>query len=165
MYRKVTNPLSVLRVQAGSPYLRMAQQQGIVGEPTEDLVFYNARFKDPAVQRVATIADQWVQDIYPLTFGLKGEVAVVTMGPGGVRTPQAQAVEEILFAFRELEMSFIGALSEALSRDSNANTDPVVKTFQARRASIVKQCEQRAALGDFGDSPKLLEVIRDYAKK
>lgn len=165
MYRKVTNPLSVLRVQAGSSYLKMAQIEGVVGRQTEDLVFYHAHFKDPAVQRVATLADEWVTEMYPFIFGLKGEVAVVTMGPGGVRTPQAQAVEESLFAFRELEMSFIGALSEALSTDPNANTDTVLKTFQARRASIVKQCEQRATLGDFGDSPKLLEVIRDYAKK
>jgi len=162
MYIKVTNPLSVLRVQAGSPYLRMAQQQGVVGEQTEDLVFYNAHFKDPAVQKVATIADQWVQDIYPFIFGLKGEVATATLKSGRDDAAHSHAVKQALFSFRELEMNFIGALSDALQGGPDVETRGIVAKFEAQRRELIHACKAQAEAGNFGDSPRLLEVINQF---
>lgn len=162
MYRKVTNPLSVLRVQAGSPYLRMAQKQGVIGAQTEDLVFYHARFKDPAVQKVATIADQWVQDMYPFIFGLKGEVATATLNSGGNGAAHSHAVQQALFSFRELEMNFISALTDALQEGPDVDTGGIVADFETQRLGLIHNCKVQAQAGNFGESPRLLEVINQF---
>ncbi|MEO6509028.1 MAG: hypothetical protein ABIO02_03670, partial [Patescibacteria group bacterium] len=160
MYRKVTNPLSVLRVQEGSPYLQLAKNKGILGEQTEDLVFYHAQFLDPNVQKVAELADKWVKDIYMLIFGLKGEVASVTLGPGGVLSESAQHVQQVLFGFRELEMQFINALTQRLLEDPNSDLTVTVNGFVNQRGELVKHTAHLVEQGGIGN-PRLLEAIKD----
>lgn len=162
MYKKVTNPLSVLRVQTGSPYLKLAQREGVVDEPTDDLVFYKVHFKDPSVQKIATLADQWVQDMYPFIFGLKGEVATVTLGSGGNGTTQSHAVQNALYGFRELEMKFIETLTSAFQDDPNTDPKNIVSAFQAKRTELVHKSEIQVKNGAFVNNPRLLEVIEQF---
>lgn len=159
MYRKITNPLSVLRVQTGSPYLTLAQREGVVDEPTDDLVFYKAHFKDPSVQKIAGLADKWVQEIYPFIFGLKGEVATVTLGPGKNGTAQSRAVESTLFDFRELEMQLIETLTFAFIENPDFDPSSVLTKFESLRSELIKKTEIQARNGQYGESPRLLEVL------
>lgn len=79
MVMNVSNPLSVLRVQVGSPYVKMLEYSKLLAEKTEDLVFYNAHFKDPKVEFIARLAQDWLEEQYQFMFALKGEVAVLTL--------------------------------------------------------------------------------------
>lgn len=159
MYRKVTNPLSVLRVQEGSPYLNLMRAKGLLRERTEDLVFYKVSFLNPSVERIAKLADQWVEDIYMLIFGLKGEVATVTLGPGGQLSESAKTVQNVLFYFKELEMTFIETITAQLVRDPSTNLNCVIEGFQKQRDGLIEQTAAYARSGIFGNNKKLLEAI------
>lgn len=167
MYRKITNPLSVLRVQAGSPYLKLARQRGLLEEATDDLVFFKARFEDENVQRVAELADRWVEDMYVFMFGLKGEVASQTLllGPGGVATSASRQVENCLFGFRELEMEFIEAVTSRLAHNGGANLRDITETFVGKRSKLVQQIIALVEDGVIGKNPRLQEAIVSMNKE
>ena len=139
MYLKVTNPLSVMRVQAGSPYLRLLENRGLLGEQTEDLVFYNAEFEDKRVQKIAELSNRWVNDMYELIFGLKGEVAGKTIRLDTNVAEKTKKVQEILFAFRTLEMSFIEMATQTLLKDGASNLRNVVTVYEQKRQSLIKE--------------------------
>lgn len=164
MYKKITNPLSVLRVQEGSPYLKLAKNKGLVAEKTDDLVFYDAAFEDPRVQRVAEVADRWVDDMYVLMFGLKGEVASQTLllGPGGKETAASRAVTGALHNFRELEMSFIEEVTGRLEANANADVSRVEQSFVARREQLVGGVVELVDSGIIGKNPRLQEAVFSY---
>lgn len=167
MYRKITNPLSVLRVQAGSPYLNLVRQRDLLEEPTDDLVFFKASFEDARVQRVAEVADRWVEDMYVLMFGLKGEVASQTLllGPGGVASPASRAVENCLFRFRELEMEFIESVTELLATNENASLTEVTQGFVKRRSKLAAQVVDLVQSGVIGKNPRLQEAVMKMSKE
>lgn len=167
MYRKVTNPLSVLRVQAGSPYLKLARQRGLLQESTDDLVFFKAAFEDRSVQRVAEVADRWVEDMYVLMFGLKGELASQTLllGPGGVATPASQNVENCLFRFRDLEMDFIETVTNLLAGDEGADLDAVIGGFVGRRSKLAQEVVELVHSGVIGKNPRLQEAVLCMSKE
>ena len=95
-------------------------------------------------------------------FGLKGEVATVTLGPGGNGSAQSHAVQQALYGFRELEMKFIETLTNAFQEDPNTETANIVSAFQAQRNELVHKSEIQAKNGEFGNSPRLLEVIEQF---
>lgn len=161
MYRKITNPLSVLRVQAGSPYLKLAQKEGLVDGPTEDLVFYNAHFKNPAVEKVAEIANQWVQDMYPFIFGLKGEVAQSTLGRDNNGQQRHNPAEQMLYKFRDLEMRFISTLTYALVRNPKADTTAILRNFIEKRERLIAQSRTLSEDGMLGNTSKRLIFALD----
>ena len=167
MYRKITNPLSVLRVQAGSPYLKLAQQRGLLRESTDDLVFFKSRFEDARVQRVAEVADRWVEDMYVLMFGLKGEVASQTLmlGPGGVATPASRAVENCLFRFRELEMGFIEAVTVALAQKEGADLSSITSEFVRRRSILAADVVELVHSGVIGKNPRLQDAVMKMSRE
>ena len=150
---KVTNPLSVLRVQSGSPYLKLMEHEGLLEEQTEDLVFYKAHFKDPRIELVAQLADKWVEDLYPLIFGLKGEVATVTLAKEIQNSP-ARNVESALHAFRRLELSFLRSLvgnleiSESIDRDA---INAIQKVFVEKRVQLLEWIKSQLLAGSYGD--------------
>lgn len=164
MYKKITNPLSVLRVQAGSPYLKLAQNRGLLGEQTKDLVFFKASFEDPGVQKIAEIADQWVEDMYVLMFGLKGEVASQTLllGPGGQATDASKQVETALFNFRELEMEFIEAVTDAVARSANADVEDIIDSHHRKRSHYADDVVGLVELGIIGANPRLREAVTAF---
>jgi radical SAM superfamily enzyme YgiQ (UPF0313 family) len=139
MYLKVTNPLSVMRVQAGSPYLRLLENKGLLGEQTEDLVFYDAQFEDKRVQKVAELSDRWVNDMYELIFGLKGEVAGKTIRPNTSNIEKTEKVRGILFSFRTLEMDFIEAVTHALSENNGISLGRIVAEFEQKRQGLIEK--------------------------
>ena len=162
MYLKVTNPLSVLRVQAGSPYIKVLQRRGLLGEMTEDLVFYKASFSDQRVQRVAELADSWVNDMYALIFGLKGETATVTLRDSVDSNDKAARIQAILFSFRELEMGFIETVTSSLVADGQADLDPVVRVFKERRQALVSQTANEIQNGVLsGANHRLKESVEE----
>lgn len=159
--------MSVLRVQAGSPYLKLARQRGLLEEATDDLVFFKARFEDENVQRVAELADRWVEDMYVFMFGLKGEVASQTLllGPGGVATSASRQVENCLFGFRELEMEFIEAVTSRLAHNGGANLRDITETFVGKRSKLVQQVIALVEDGVIGKNPRLQEAIVSMNKE
>ncbi|MBI2028149.1 MAG: radical SAM protein [Candidatus Levybacteria bacterium] len=165
---KVSNPLSVLRVQAGSPYLKLMKNEGLLGEKTEDLVFYKAHFKDPRIELVAQLADKWVEDLYPLIFGLKGEVATVTLAKENQNSP-ARNVETTLHAFRRLELEFLKVLvgnlevSESIDRDS-VNT--IRETFVEKRRQLLEGVKSQLLMGAYGDiqTSRLLNCLKEVSQ-
>jgi hypothetical protein len=167
MYRKITNPLSVLRVQAGSPYLKLARQRGLLQDSTDDLVFFKASFEDARVQRIAEVADRWVEDMYVLMFGLKGEVASQTLllGPGGVATPASRTVENCLFRFRELEMEFIEAITALVAADECASLSDVTQGFVRHRSKLAEDVVKLVHSGIIGKNPRLQEAVMSMSKK
>jgi len=167
MYRKITNPLSVLRVQAGSPYLKLAQQKGLLQESTDDLVFFKATFEDARVQRVAEVADRWVEDMYVLMFGLKGEVASQTLllGPGGAPSPASRRVEDCLFRFRELEMDFVESVTKRLAEDASAGLSDITDELVARRSKLVDEVAKLVGSGVIGKNPRLQEAVMGMSRE
>lgn len=160
MYLKVTNPLSVLRVQSKSPYIEMLQRRGLLGEMTEDLVFYKAGFTDGKVQKVAELADRWVNDMYALIFGIKGEVATATLRQAVESDGKAERIQTILFAFRELEMEFIEAVTIALMEDDQANLDTITEVFKEKRQQLVASTRKEIDNGVLlGANHRLKEAI------
>lgn len=160
MYTRITNPLSVLRVQAGSPYLELAKKRWIIdAEPDTDWVFYKARFESATVQKIASLADKWVQDLYPLIFWLKGSSG--SHSSHGWNS-QTQIAEKLLFSFRELEMDFIEALTWALYENPVADTTAMVNQFIQKRWALVKQCETLSNGWAFGDNVVLREIIKNF---
>lgn len=164
MYLKVTNPLSVLRVQSGSSYIKMLRRRGLLGEMTEDLVFYKAGFSDRRVQKVAELADRWVNDMYALIFGLKGETAIATLrsteGSGG----KAEKIQAILFAFRELEMGFIEAVTTSLMEDDQTDLGAVTRAFKEKKQQLVASTEEEIKNGVLsGANHRLKEAINELS--
>jgi len=138
MHLKVVNPLSVLRVQSGSPYLKLLQQRGLLGGVSNDLVFYKARFSDKRVQKVAKLADKWVSHMYSLIFGLKGQVQAVSVPQSdGKASKGANRIQQILFSFRELEMEFIETISAILLEDRYASLNTIITRFEEKRQQLI----------------------------
>jgi len=60
MYRHVTNPLHVMRVQVGTAYEKLAQQAGLVSERNRvDLVFYDSEYINEIVEMLAQVCGNW----------------------------------------------------------------------------------------------------------
>lgn len=156
MYLKVSNPLSVLRVQAGSPYLRMLDNTGLLGEQTEDLVFYKAQFQNPNVEQIAELADKWVTDLYAFVFGLKNEAARAV---DGVVDDDSILAKSMISQLRELEMGFIESLTDYRMANlmRNNGLQAVIDPFLIRRAQIVKQVEEAISSGRFQHSNSRLK--------
>lgn len=146
MYLKVTNPLSVMRAQEGSPYLSLLRKNGLLGQRTKDLVFYEAGFKDQRVKKVAGIADKWVNDIYEFIFGLKNEVAITTSDKRS-NSSKPESAQKLLFDFRELEMEMIEAVTSTLLRDGEAEFKIEMESFLTSREDLIRKAREFASDG------------------
>lgn len=165
---KVSNPLSVLRVQSGSPYLKLMEHEGLLGKQTEDLVFYKAHFNDPRIELVAQLADKWVEDLYPLIFGLKGEVATVTLAKETQNSP-ARNVESTLHAFRQLELGFLRSLVDNLETSENIDHDSIntiQKAFVEKRGQLLEWVKSQLLAGSYGDiqTSRLLSCLKEVSQ-
>lgn len=165
---KVSNPLSVLRVQSGSPYLKLMEHEKLLGEQTEDLVFYKAHFKDPRIELLAHLADKWVEDLYPLIFGLKGEVATVTLAKETQNSP-ARNVESTLHAFRRLELGFLRSLVGNLETSENIDHDSIntiQEAFVEKRGQLLEWVKSQLLTGSYGDiqTSRLLSCLKEVSQ-
>lgn len=165
---KVSNPLSVLRVQSGSPYLKLMEHEGLLEEQTEDLVFYKAHFKDPRIELVAQLADRWVEDLYPLIFGLKGEVATITLAKETQNSP-ARNVESTLHAFRRLELGFLRSLVDELEKSGSINRNAIgviQKAFVEKRTQLLAWIKSQLLTGSYGDmqTSRLLNCLKEVSQ-
>jgi len=70
--------------------------------------------------------------------------------------------QKTLFGFRELEMDFIEAMTNALCQDPKSDIIQIVKTFQSRRDSLIRESKTEASNGVFGNNPRLLAVIAEF---
>lgn len=168
MGMKVSNPLSVLRVQAGSSYLKLMERENLLGEQTDDLVFYKAKFKDPRIQLVAEIADKWVEDLYPLIFGLKNEVATATLSRGDITSP-ARNVELTLHRFRKLELQFLRSLVLELEKGENVNYPAIGvirKAFVKKRNELLAWVKGQLLVGNYGEvqTSRLLFCLKEVSQ-
>jgi radical SAM superfamily enzyme YgiQ (UPF0313 family) len=166
---KVSNPLSVLRVQEGSPYLKLIEHKGLLRERTEDLVFYNADFQDKRIQHIALMADRWVEDLYPLIFGLKGEVATVSLDERNTDT-SFKHVENTLYAFRRLELNFLKSLAAALEEEElfdGSRAEIVWENFTDQRKVLLDQVRKNLNSGLFGDiyTSRLLSCLEEVRRE
>ncbi|WP_437324491.1 B12-binding domain-containing radical SAM protein [Sorangium sp. So ce381] len=60
MYRHVTNPLHVMRVQVGTAYENLAKRAGLISDDKRvDLVFYDSDYASEIVETVAQISGNW----------------------------------------------------------------------------------------------------------
>lgn len=60
MYRHVTNPLHVMRVQVGTAYENLAKHAGLISEANKvDLVFYDSDYASEIVEIIAQITGNW----------------------------------------------------------------------------------------------------------
>lgn len=165
---KVSNPLSVLRIQEGSPYLKLMAHEGLLGERTEDLVFYKAHFKDPRIDLVAQLADKWVEDLYPLIFGLKGEVATVTLAKETQNSP-VRNVELTLHSFRRLELSFLKDLVGNLETSADIDYDAIgaiQRSFVEKRGQLLAWVKDQLLAGYYGDAStsRLLSCLNEVSQ-
>lgn len=161
MYKKVTNPLSVMRVQEGSAYKTLISHKGLLGEATDDMIFYEVNgYQDPRVQTIADLSGQWVNEIYPIIYGLKGEVASDSLS---VDNPNASnsIVEFLLHNFRELEIGYVEALvSELDKNDSRADIAPVKKAFYSKRDFLIGLTKKVIQENNLcSHNPKLLKLL------
>lgn len=154
MYEKVSNPLSVLRVQEGSPYKTLLEKKGLLGERTEDLVFYNIKgYSDLRVQRIAALASDWILEMYPLIFGLKGKVAVSSLGTEK-ETERAQQIKKTLYSLREIEMQFIEALvREFKVHGLSTDTERITSHYKKLRRRLLDGLDHKAL------SPQLSTIL------
>jgi radical SAM superfamily enzyme YgiQ (UPF0313 family) len=136
MYKKVSNPLSELRVQKGSKLLNGYLRDGYVtNESLEDnLVFYKiVKYADPRIEQIAKLANEWVSEVYDLVFALKGIVAN--------RGIKVSKVEDILSDFRELEMNYLDSLIKRFeSEDVLKDTiHDITQSFKERRKELINE--------------------------
>ncbi len=160
---KVSNPLSILRVQAGSPYVKLMKNAGLLGEKTEDLVFYHAQFKDPRIELIAQLADRWVTDIYPFIFGLKGEVATATLNRSRIDDPLS-SVETTLQVFRRLELEFLKSLVTTLEKIEKIDHFQIAtleRHFVQKRLALLNEVRRRLKKRAYGPeaSARLLSAL------
>lgn len=165
---KVSNPLSVLRVQSGSPYLKLMEHEGLLEEQTEDLVFYKAHFKDPRIELIAQLADKWVEDLYPLIFGLKGEVATATLVKETQNSP-ARNVESTLHIFRQLELGFLRSLVGNLEISESIDhvaINTIREAFVEKRGQLLEWVKAQLLAGSYGDiqTSRLLSCLNEVAQ-
>jgi len=167
MYKNVSSPLSILRIQEGSAYLKMAQirgrQDGVnyVGERSDDLVFYEIEnYRDGRVQKIADIAKQWIVEMHPIIFDLKMELFSATQD--SILTDlQQKWSENTLERFRELEMQMIESATNLLMIEPNGSVSHIVNEFNKRRLNLLQEVSvEMAKMGvKLNNSSYLMEVI------
>lgn len=162
---KISNPLSVLRVQAGSAYVKLLKHEGLLGKKTEDLVFYKAHFKDSRIELIAQLADKWVEDLYPLIFELKGEVATATL-EGKTKESSARNIESTLFSFRHLELKFLRCLVNELEKNETIDLNAIkviCKSYLKKRKNLLDWVKNQLVLGSYGSfcTVRLLTCLKD----
>lgn len=153
MGENVSNLLSTLRVQAGSPYFDLVKHKGLLDGPTEDLVFYKARFKDPRVELVAQIANEWIEDLYPLTFGLKSEIVAMALIKEKQDTP-VRNIEFVLHSLRRLELDFFISLVCELEKGEHidhSDVNAIKVIFYRKRRRLLGWVKSKLLSGSFGD--------------
>lgn len=163
MGEKLSNLFSIMRVQTGSAYLRLMEKKGLLGEKTEDLVFYKANFKDPRIDLVARIAGTWVEELYPLIFGLKSEVVAMTLAkekPGS----SSRSIDLALRSFRQLELSFFINLAREMERKETIDYDNVrdiQSVFAEKRRKLLASVRNQILSGNYGkvDTLRLISCL------
>lgn len=153
MGEKLSNLFSIMRVQVGSAYLKLIRNKGLLGEKTEDLVFHKANFKDPRINLVAQIADTWVEELYPLIFGLKSEIVTMTLSKEKPGSP-ALNINSTLRSIRQLELSFFINLTREMEKKENIdydNTRNVQSVFAEKRKRLLTQVRNQILSGNYGD--------------
>lgn len=161
MYKKVTNPLSVMRVQEGSAYKTLIDHKGLLGNANDDLIFYDVNgYQDPRVQTVADLSGQWVNEIYPIIYGLKGVVASDSLRINNPNTSD-NIIEFLLHNFRELEIGYVEALvSELDKNDSRADIESVKRAFYSKRDFLIGLTKKTIQENNLcGHNPKLLKLL------
>jgi len=149
MYKKV-NPLSSLRVQAGSPYLNMIKKREqsdsikYLSEKSKELVFYDIiNYSDKRVQIVADIADEWEKSIHPLIYSLKMNLFSIDKDE---KTNNEQMIisENIISNIRELEMNFIESVTDSLIIDSKNQSElnRIFGIFEKQRIQLTDQAQR-----------------------
>lgn len=161
---KVSNPLSILRVQAGSSYQKLMKHEGLLGEQTEDLVFYHAKFQDPRVELIAKIADDWVEDIYPLIFGLKGLVASTSLRKE--QTNFSIFAQSTLYELRRLELHFLKELVKELEKSKVIDlraVGSIKDQFAEKRRELLMRTRRKIESEYYGEqgSQRLLLSFRE----
>jgi radical SAM superfamily enzyme YgiQ (UPF0313 family) len=60
MYKHVTNPLHVLRVQVGTAYEKLAMRAGLISDDRRvDLVFYDSAYANEVIDIIAQVCGNW----------------------------------------------------------------------------------------------------------
>lgn len=168
MGQKVSNLLSIMRVQAGSPYVKLMEHAGLLGQPTEDLVFYKAHFKDPRIELIAQIANKWIEDLYPLIFGLKSEVVTMAFAKEKPNSP-AQNIESTLHSFRRLELDFLLNLVRELGKSEQIdydNVNTIQSAFTRKRVKLLEWVKDQVFSGNYGDvnTSRLLTCLKEICQ-
>lgn len=141
------------------------EHEGLLGEQTDDLVFYKAKFKDPRIELVAQLADKWVEDLYPLIFGLKGEVATATLTKTRATDP-LRNIETTLHAFRRIELDFLRELVNELEREVGIDQESVSgieNAFVEKRKKLLDLVKEQLSSGYYGDvtTARLLNCLNE----
>jgi hypothetical protein len=116
LYRYVTSPINVMRVQRGTPYEGLMRRAGLLGDLEANLSFYESRFVDPRMEAIATLARDWYTEIQDLRYPLSQLRRYAENNPlfvvGG-----AERSEELLDRMHQLDIELVRALLAVFPED------------------------------------------------
>jgi len=151
LIKRVSNPISVMRAQRGSPYVETLKKNGLIGKLQPNLAFYNYKYKDERVGKIAAICTEFLSETYELYYLLKTK-SIHILNP-----------ETLPFAmqFKQLDFELLKSLVVEAKKQSGGNLDQhfenVVKIFKEKKAHILKLILSRARRNMFGESSDYVE--------
>jgi len=167
LYMEISFPLNQLKVQPGTEYYTRTLAQGLLGKRRVSLHTFNARYKDPDVQKIADIIDFYAREIgsvfYVLKYMYRSKDLNAVIGEEGERA----ALAGFFLRYNRMEVDFLATIADNI-------TDPVklaeqINLFRRARLNLVLELEAVIHQGAIKDENGLLraeiEAIRPLLNK
>jgi hypothetical protein len=154
VYRHVTSPINVMRVQRGTPYESLMRRAGLLGELEDNLSFYQSRFVDARMEAVAQTAKRWYEEIQDTRYPLSQLRRYAAVG--------AERAQELLDELHQVDIALVRALLSVFPEDEQEKQFPqgfMRRSTELDAASAV--WVQTARLSQ----PALEAVVSDFRQR
>lgn len=163
----VTNAISVMRAQIGSPYMELLDSKGLLLNLRDNMIFYNYKCESPEVQIIAETCTQWIDEVYKIFFFLK------KYARDGSFKKSRKLYSKYSAEFKKQDYELLKELVFGLKNYRNTSVDVtvsvVLRKMRVKRTDLMRNLLEELDSSGLGAESeflknKILEYL-DYVKK
>jgi hypothetical protein len=141
----VSDPLSCLRAQAGSSYLKLMEHRHLLGPRDESMISYDGGYKDPRIARIVEVISGWRKETYPMVYALKNRASLASMAKN--TSQERVRLENFLHRFKELDIILLDQLTQLMAGFDPTDIDEgqvqsVYMDLRRRKTELINELPQ-----------------------
>ncbi|MBC61550.1 MAG: hypothetical protein CMP11_03755 [Zetaproteobacteria bacterium] len=165
LYRLVSSPINVMRVQRETGYKMFMEKKGLLGPIEDNLTFYHADFMDPRIKVVADMLSEWYRDVIDVRYKVL-QFLRISKDNSFYNERFFLWSEKLISKQHLLDIRYLENLVESFPVDEfdlqlKENKRPIASLFSSENFSKVQKKWQK----DLVENSKLHVIKNDFIKK